>query len=102
VVVLLNRRGYATSVLCRQCGDTFDCPNCSISLTVHRARNGWRARCHYCNYSMTVPKACRKCAAPYLEHVGFGTERIEEQLVNAFRRRASAASIATRCGAREP
>jgi len=84
VVVLLNRRGYATSVLCRQCGDTFDCPNCSISLTVHRARNGWRARCHYCNYSMTVPKACRKCAAPYLEHVGFGTERIEEQLVQRF------------------
>jgi primosomal protein N' (replication factor Y) len=84
VVVLLNRRGYATSVLCRQCGDTFDCPNCSISLTVHRARNGWRARCHYCNYSMTIPKACRKCAAPYLEHVGFGTERVEEHLVQRF------------------
>jgi len=84
VVVVLNRRGYATSVLCRQCGDTFDCPNCSISLTVHRARNGWRARCHYCNYSMTVPKACRKCAAPYLEHVGFGTERVEEHLVQRF------------------
>jgi primosomal protein N' (replication factor Y) len=84
VVVLLNRRGYATSVLCRQCGDTFDCPNCSISLTVHRARNGWRARCHYCNYSMTVPKACRKCAAPYLEHVGFGTERVEEHLAQCF------------------
>ena len=65
-----NRRGYATAVFCRQCGDTFECPNCSISLTVHTARNGWRARCHYCNYSVTVPKACRKCAAPYLEHAG--------------------------------
>jgi primosomal protein N' (replication factor Y) len=84
VVVLLNRRGYATSVLCRQCGDTFDCPNCSISLTVHRATPGWRARCHYCNHTVVVPKACRKCAAPYLEHVGFGTERVEEHLAGAF------------------
>jgi primosomal protein N' (replication factor Y) len=83
-LLLLNRRGYATAVFCRQCGDTFDCPNCTISLTVHRARTGWRARCHYCNYSMTVPKACRKCAAPYLERAGFGTEKVEEQLAEAF------------------
>ena len=84
VLVLLNRRGYSTAVFCRQCGDTFDCPNCSVSLTVHRARNGWRARCHYCNHSVMVPKACRKCAAPYLEHAGFGTERIEERLRERF------------------
>ena len=101
VLVLLNRRGYATAVFCRQCGDTFECPNCSVSLTVHRARNGWRARCHYCNYSMTVPKACRKCAAPYLEQAGFGTEKVEQQLRERFPDGArSAASIATRCGAR--
>jgi primosomal protein N' (replication factor Y) len=84
VLVLLNRRGYATAVFCRQCGDTFECPNCTISLTVHRARQGWRARCHYCNYSMMVPKACRKCAAPYLERAGFGTEKVEEQLAEMF------------------
>jgi primosomal protein N' (replication factor Y) len=84
VLVLLNRRGYATAVLCRQCGDTFACPNCSVSLTVHRAHNGWRARCHYCNYSLEVPKACRQCAAPYLEHAGFGTERIEQHLRERF------------------
>jgi primosomal protein N' (replication factor Y) len=84
VLILLNRRGYSTAILCRQCGDTFECPNCSVSLTVHRARDGWRARCHYCNYSLSVPKACRKCAAPYLEHVGFGTERIEEELRARF------------------
>jgi primosomal protein N' (replication factor Y) len=84
VLVLLNRRGYATAVFCRQCGDTFECPNCSVSLTVHRARNGWRARCHYCNYAMQVPKTCRKCAAPYLEHAGFGTERIEQHLKERF------------------
>ena len=82
--MLLNRRGYATAVFCRQCGDTFECPNCSISLTVHAARNGWRARCHYCNYSVMVPKTCRKCAAPYLEHTGFGTEKVEQHLRDRF------------------
>src|SRR5688572_13647237 len=86
VLVLLNRRGYATAMFCRQCGDTFECPNCTVSLTVHRARKGWRARCHYCNYSLDVPKACRKCAAPYLEHTGFGTEKIEQQVRERFPR----------------
>ena len=84
VLVLLNRRGYATAVFCRQCGDAFECPNCTISLTVHTARQGWRARCHYCNYSMMVPKTCRKCAAPYLEQVGFGTEKVEQHLRERF------------------
>ena len=84
VLVLLNRRGYATAVFCRQCGDAFDCPNCSVSLTVHRARQGWRARCHYCNYSVIVPTQCRKCAAPYLEQAGFGTEKVEQQLQERF------------------
>ena len=77
-VVLLNRRGFATAVFCRQCGDTLDCPNCSVSLTVHK-RAG-RARCHYCNYSMPLPKVCRKCAGPYLEQLGFGTERVEAEI----------------------
>ena len=114
VVVLLNRRGYSTAVVCRQCGDTFDCPNCSISLTVHGARNGWRARCHYCNYSVMVPKTCRKCAAPYLEHTGFGTEKVEQHLRDRFpdarigrvdrdsvRRKGALASLLTRFAAAE-
>jgi primosomal protein N' (replication factor Y) len=131
VVVLLNRRGYSTAVVCRQCGDTFDCPNCSISLTVHRVRrfsparqsreaataagiHEWRARCHYCNYSLMVPKACRKCAAPYLEHTGFGTEKVEQHLRDRFpdarigrvdrdsvRRKGVLTSILSRFGAGE-
>ena len=84
VLVLLNRRGYATAVFCRQCGDTFECPNCSVSLTVHRARRGWRGQCHYCNYSMDLPRSCRKCAAPYLEQAGFGTEKVEQVLRERF------------------
>ena len=81
-IVLLNRRGFATAVFCRQCGSTTECPNCSVSLTVHRALR--RARCHYCNYSMGVPKACATCAGPYLEQVGYGTERVESEMATLF------------------
>ena len=81
-LILLNRRGFATSVLCRQCGLTLDCPNCSVSLTIHSA--GAKARCHYCNFVKTVPRTCENCAAPYMQRVGFGTERVESELRNAF------------------
>jgi primosomal protein N' (replication factor Y) len=80
-LLLLNRRGFASAIFCRQCGATLDCPNCSVSLTVHKgARGPGRARCHYCNHSVAVPKTCANCAAPYLEHVGFGTERVEAEV----------------------
>jgi primosomal protein N' (replication factor Y) (superfamily II helicase) len=90
-LILLNRRGFATSVFCRQCGATIDCPNCSVSLTVHRAPStslrasgSWRTRCHYCNFSTLVPNSCTNCAAPYLERVGFGTERVEAEIAALF------------------
>jgi primosomal protein N' (replication factor Y) len=81
-IVLLNRRGFATAVFCRQCASTLECPNCSVSLTVHKAAR--RARCHYCNYAMALPKACIHCAGPYLEQIGFGTERVEADIVEKF------------------
>jgi primosomal protein N' (replication factor Y) len=77
-IVLLNRRGFATVVLCRQCAHTLECPNCSVSLTVHKGIG--RARCHYCNYSIGVPKKCSQCSGEYLEHMGFGTERVEAEI----------------------
>jgi primosomal protein N' (replication factor Y) len=93
-LILLNRRGFATAVICRQCSAVLECPNCSISLTVHRsglprrsgeaAEAGFRGRCHYCNFTKTVPNACEKCAAPYLERIGFGTERVEAEVRKAF------------------
>jgi primosomal protein N' (replication factor Y) len=83
-LILLNRRGYAAAVFCRQCAHTMECPNCSVSLTVHTGRSNWRARCHYCNFSRDVPRKCVKCAAPYLEHVGFGTERVESEVLKLF------------------
>jgi primosomal protein N' (replication factor Y) len=79
-LVLLNRRGFATAVFCRQCAGTMDCPNCSVSLVVHGEGVSRRARCHYCNYTMRVPAACPHCAGPYLEQAGFGTERVEAEL----------------------
>jgi primosomal protein N' (replication factor Y) len=84
ILVLLNRRGYAAAVVCRECAGTMECPNCSVSLTVHTGRGVWRARCHYCNYARTVPKQCPNCAGRFLEHVGFGTERIEAEVTALF------------------
>src|SRR5439155_23820776 len=83
-LVLLNRRGFATAVFCRQCAGTLDCPNCSVSLVVHGEGTVRRARCHYCNYSARVPAVCPLCAGPYLEHAGFGTERVEAEVVRAW------------------
>ena len=83
-LVLLNRRGFATSVFCRQCAGTIDCPNCSVSLVVHGAGRSRRAQCHYCNYSAQVPGACPICAAPYLEQAGFGTERVEADMKSRY------------------
>ena len=81
-IVLLNRRGFATVVFCRQCGHTLECPNCSVTLTVHKAIR--RARCHYCNYSTGIPNKCANCAGPYLEQLGFGTERVEAEITTTF------------------
>jgi len=107
--VLLNRRGFATAVFCRQCAGTLDCPNCSVSLVIHGEGHARRARCHYCNYTARVPAACPLCAGPYLEQAGFGTERVEADLKktwpdarvarldrDAIRRKGALATLLTR------
>lgn len=81
-LVLLNRRGFATVVFCRECGATLECPHCSVTLTYHRAAR--RVRCHYCNYSAHVPRACGECGGAYLEHSGVGTERLEAEVRERF------------------
>jgi primosomal protein N' (replication factor Y) len=83
-LVLLNRRGFATAVFCRQCAGTLDCPNCSVSLVIHGEGHSRRARCHYCNYTARVPTQCPLCAGPYLEQAGFGTERVEAEVKRVF------------------
>ena len=81
-VVLLNRRGFATVVFCRQCAATLECPHCSVSLTFHKARR--RVQCHYCNYAAAVPRRCGACGGEYLEQSGFGTERLEAEMRARF------------------
>jgi primosomal protein N' (replication factor Y) len=81
-VLLLNRRGFATVIFCRQCGASLECPHCSVTLTYHRAAR--RVRCHYCNYAAAVPTACGACGGAYLEQSGFGTERIEHDVRAEF------------------
>jgi primosomal protein N' (replication factor Y) (superfamily II helicase) len=81
-LVLLNRRGYATALFCRQCAATLECPNCSITLTVHRSAA--RARCHYCDHEVRVPERCPSCSGEFLEYRGVGTERIEAEVRGHF------------------
>jgi primosomal protein N' (replication factor Y) len=81
-LVLLNRRGFATVMFCRECGASLECPHCSVALTYHRAQQ--RVRCHYCNYSAAVPKRCGLCRGEFLEQSGFGTERLEADVKAQF------------------
>ncbi len=82
-ILFLNRRGFAPSLLCDDCGHIVRCPDCSVALTVHRAR-GQRMVCHYCDYSMELPSQCPDCKATQLSEEGSGTERIEAALAKAF------------------
>jgi primosomal protein N' (replication factor Y) (superfamily II helicase) len=83
-MILINRRGYSWSLLCRSCGAVVECQNCSIALTYHKSRQ--RLVCHYCNFSIRPPKQCPKCHAEFLYFVGDGAERVEEYLREQFPR----------------
>ena len=78
-ILFLNRRGFSPSLICGSCGEIVRCPNCSVSLTLHRAR-GESLQCHYCDYLVEVPKRCAKCNGTKLTEEGSGTERIETTL----------------------
>ena len=81
-LVLINRRGYSWSVLCRSCGASVQCANCSISMTYHKQRN--RLECHYCGSLQPVPKLCSKCQSKYVYFFGEGSEQLEERLRKEF------------------
>jgi primosomal protein N' (replication factor Y) len=81
-LLLLNRRGYATSLLCRECGQSASCPNCSVLLTVHQG--GRRAQCHYCGFQSPAPRACTFCKGEYLRLSGYGTEKVVEAVQAAL------------------
>jgi len=81
-LILINRRGYSWSVLCRSCGASVQCANCSISMTYHKSRN--RLECHYCGSMQPVPRTCPKCDSKYVYFFGEGSEHLEERLRKEF------------------
>ncbi len=77
-LLFLNRRGFANFILCPDCGLTFKCPNCSVTLTYHlRDRS---LQCHYCDYRVPAPGDCPKCQGHRLQGMGIGTERLEQEI----------------------
>lgn len=81
-VLLLNRRGYSTFVMCRSCGYVAGCPECDISLTYHQRSNN--LRCHYCGYAEAAPEVCPDCGSEHIRYFGTGTQRVEEELAKLF------------------
>lgn len=82
IVLLLNRRGYATFVMCRTCGYVAQCPHCDISLTYHQTSRAMR--CHYCGYAEREAAVCPDCGSEHIRHFGTGTQRVEEELGKLF------------------
>ena len=82
VMVLLNRRGYSSFVLCRSCGETVQCKNCAIAMTYHKREH--RLICHYCGYMRPAPKTCPKCASEYVQYLGTGAEKLEDMLHSLY------------------
>ncbi len=81
-ILFLNRRGFASSLICPACGHVSECVNCSVALTYHRAAN--RLICHLCGYQTTVPSSCPVCHDPAIRQAGLGTERVEEVVRKVF------------------
>lgn len=82
VILFLNRRGFASFLLCRDCGFTFRCPNCDVSLTYHHGAA--LLQCHHCDYRRRAPEACPKCSGLRLRPFGLGTERVEQAVTQNF------------------
>jgi len=77
-VLMLNRRGYSSFVLCRDCGFVLKCPNCDISLTLHMDTHSMK--CHYCGHEEAIPRVCPNCHSRQIRYYGTGTEKVEEEL----------------------
>ncbi len=81
-ILFLNRRGFSTSMICEACGHVCQCPDCSVSLTYHRAAE--RIVCHICGHSARAPKVCPKCKDPGIRHSGVGTQKVEDAVKRIF------------------
>ena len=84
-ILFLNRRGFSTSLLCSNCGEARNCPNCSVALTFHRhPAVAGRLSCHLCGHTAAVPKKCPACGQDALIYAGFGTEKVESIVSQIF------------------
>lgn len=81
-IILLNRRGYSTTVSCHSCGYKITCPNCEIPLTYHKKTN--TMKCHYCDYTTSKPLICPECHSKDINQFGMGTEKLEEEIKRLF------------------
>ena len=81
-ILFLNRRGYSTFIMCRECGYTVKCKNCDISLTYHRFEN--KLKCHYCGYEEDVVTVCPECHSTKIRYFGTGTQKLEQEINKVF------------------
>ena len=81
-ILLINRRGFSASVICRDCGSMVECRHCNVTLNMHKARN--QLVCHYCGFTLPVQTICTTCGSHRLVPVGFGTERVEEEVLKVL------------------
>ncbi len=81
-ILLLNRRGYANAVLCRNCGQIIECESCTIAMVYHR--DGENLLCHHCDKKQPVPRKCPSCEEQWIRYRGIGTEQLEEYVSNKF------------------
>jgi primosomal protein N' (replication factor Y) len=82
VILLLNRRGFSTSIQCPSCGVVVKCPHCDLALTHHRT--GEQALCHYCDYQISAPAKCAECGFEGIRYSGLGTQRLEAEVRAIF------------------
>lgn len=81
LIIMLNRRGYSTFVMCRSCGEVIHCPDCGMPLVYHETKHGGKLLlCHHCDIRQPVPDICPKCGSRYIKYFGSGTEKLEQEL----------------------
>ena len=82
IILLLNRRGFSTVLICKECGHTYTCPNCSVNLRYHRYDT--TLKCHLCNHEQPAPDTCPKCRGEQIKYKGTGIQKVEEALREKF------------------